>query len=356
MDDRLKQFGRRALWGALLAVFFYWLATRPPTHGQVVVEESLALGTLVSLSVYLDDSGRGEALAALWPQLDADLTAYEARWSVLSDGALSAVNSALADGETASIPESLAPLFTEAARLSQASGGHFDVRVGALVDLWQWNRQEAFATKPPDDAAIDAAVAAIAAAPPLSAAKYGPAEGISLNFGGIAKGDAAALISRQLLDAGFAHHLVNMGGDVVSAGGKGGAPWRIGVRHPRPPDADQPLMGIIETTGGDALFTSGDYERYFEFEGQRYHHLLDPVTGRPARGLVSATVIADDAVAADAASTALFVAGPDHWRQTARDMNIEAAMVMHADGRLQATHAFARRFQPSRGIEVETVP
>lgn len=356
MDERLKQFFKRAAWGVALTLLFVWLAQRQPEQGQVYVEEFLGLGTLINVSVYLESGQTRDDFDSAMLAVRPMIKAYQQRWSVLTDGELTAVNQSLETGEAAAIPTDLQPLFARAAALSAASQGLFDVRVGQLVALWGWNQQEAFASKPPEAGAIDRALADIAAAPALQSEHYGPAPGVQLNFGGIAKGDAAHEIGRLLDAAGLTHYLINMGGDVVAKGSKGERPWRIGVRHPRPPRAEQPLMGIIDTEGEETIFTSGDYERYFEFEGQRYHHLIDPRTGRPAQGITSATVITADPVLADAASTALFVAGPDGWRDTARAMGIEQAMVMLADGQVLATPAFADRFQASTGVEVNVLP
>lgn len=356
MDDRLKQFGRRAIWGLLLVLLFVWLAQRQPEHDRVHAEEFLALGTLINVSVYLERGESREDFDNAMVDVRAMINAYQQRWSVLTDGELARVNRTLRDGDAATIPASLQPLFAQAALLSASSQGQFDVRVGQLVDLWQWNQQERFATQPPDDTTLNAALTALAEAPVLNAETYGPAPGVQLNFGGIAKGDAAREIAVLLEAAGFRNYLINMGGDVVAAGGKGELPWRIGVRHPRPPRAEQPLMGILNIERSETIFTSGDYERYFEFEGQRYHHLMDPATGQPARGLTSATVITPDAVLADAASTALFVAGPEGWRETAQAMGIDQAMVVLEDGQVLATSQFAQRFQASTGVEVTVLP
>lgn len=355
MDDRLKQFGRRALWGVLLVALFVWLAQRQPQHDRVHSEEFLGLGTLINVSVYLESGQTREDFDNVMVEVRPMITAYQQRWSVLTDGELGTVNQALAGGDAAPIPEALQALFAQAAALSTASQGRFDVRVGQLVELWQWNQQERFATQPPKPAALDAALTAIAQAPALAADSYGPAPGVQLNFGGIAKGDAAREIAVLLDAAGLRNYLINMGGDVVAAGSKGDLPWRIGVRHPRPPRAEQPLMGILSIERSETIFTSGDYERYFEFEGQRYHHLMDPTTGQPARGITSATVITADAVLADAASTALFVAGPKGWRETARAMGIDQALVMLEDGQVLATPQFAQRFQASSGVEVKVL-
>jgi thiamine biosynthesis lipoprotein len=130
---------------------------------------------------------------------------------------------------------------------------------------------------------------------------------MELDLGGIAKGwgvDRAADVLAGLSGA----CLVNAGGDLVVRGLKpGGKPWRVGVQDPRDPSQLFLKLRLAENV---AVATSGDYQRYFEVDGVRYHHLLDPRTGYPARAASSATVIAPDCATADAWATAVFVLGP----------------------------------------------
>ena len=93
------------------------------------------------------------------------------------------------------------------------------------------------------------------------------------------------------------------------------------------------------------MFTSGNYERYFEYNGIRYHHILDPRTGYPARGSLSVTVVNNDAATADAAATALFVAGPEGWREVARNMGIKEVMLIDENMTVYMTPAMAARVQ-----------
>ena len=140
----------------------------------------------------------------------------------------------------------------------------------------------------------------------------------------------------QLQAAGHEHAIINAGGNLRVAGRRGDRPWRIAVRHPRPDDARR-FLATIEVTGDAAIITSGDYERYFEHGGRRYHHLLDPRSGRPARGLQSLTVIGDSATDADALSTALFVAGPSGWPALAEQLGAEAVIAVDSEGVVTAT-------------------
>jgi thiamine biosynthesis lipoprotein len=352
MDPKLKQFGRRLLTGLFLVAFFFWLATRNPSEGRVHATDILALGTLVTLTVWLAPDQPREPLDVLFAEIEQALKNYEHRWSLLSDGELAQLNARLAAGEAVSIPETLRPLLAQAVALGERSGGLFDVRIGALVKLWQFHDQTRYRTEPPAPEALAEALAAFQAAPPLRLdAPYGPAPGVQLDVGGIAKGDAARWIGDRLIEAGYPHYIVNLGGNVEVAGARGERPWRIGIRHPRPADRTQSMLALLPTDGREAVMTSGDYERQFESGGERYHHLLDPRTGTPARGLLSVTVVHPDPLLAEVASTALFVAGPD-WPATALALGVDQVLVMTGEGRLIATE----RLAVPEGRELERLP
>ena len=107
------------------------------------------------------------------------------------------------------------------------------------------------------------------------------------------------------------------------------------------------MIGIIELGSHEAAFTSGDYERFFEYAGQRMHHLLDPKTGRPATHTQALTVLANDPVLADAAATALFIAGPERWRGIAENLGISEVLRIDADGTIEMTAAMSARIQLS---------
>ena len=178
---------------------------------------------------------------------------------------------------------------------------------------------------------------------------------VQLDLGGYAKGYALDRAVAILRDKGIDNALVNIGGNVMALGKKGDAPWRLGLQHPREP---QPLA-TLPLYDGEAIGTSGDYQRYFELEGRRYSHLLDPRTGMPATGSQSLTVLVtpreDAGTLSDAASKPAFIAGDD-WREYTRRYDIDHALRVTADGRIEVTRALRARLQfPSGTPEVTVV-
>jgi thiamine biosynthesis lipoprotein len=131
--------------------------------------------------------------------------------------------------------------------------------------------------------------------------------GMRLGLGGLAKGLALSLAGARLRQAGFASFALSAGGQVLAVGRKNARAWRIGVRDPRGAAAD--YFALVEIAD-QSVSTTGDYERFFEHEGKRYCHVLDPKTGWPAQLLRSATVVAPNPMRADALATALMVLWP----------------------------------------------
>jgi thiamine biosynthesis lipoprotein len=139
--------------------------------------------------------------------------------------------------------------------------------------------------------------------------------------------------------AGVRDALVNAGGDLRATGSRGERPWRIGIQAPR----GEGELGVIALADGEAAFTSGDYERFRDENGHRLHHLLDPLTGRPAEHTQAVTVIADNGTLADAAATAIFVAGPERWREVAKALGVALALRVDSDGQVSMTDAMRTR-------------
>lgn len=214
-------------------------------------------------------------------------------------------------------------LLDRAMEIRRLSGGLFEPAIGALVELWGFHAGERAPGPPPDAAAV---------------ARWRELP-VKVDLGAIGKGAAIAAALDALRAGGVEHALVNTGGDLAVLGDAGGRPWRIGIRDPRGPG----VIAGVELAPGEAVFTSGDYERVFEWDGRRYHHILDPRTGYPAHGTASVTVIHDDATLADAAATALFVAGQDEWRRVADALGITQVMRIATDGDIEMTPAMAER-------------
>ncbi|HOI64832.1 MAG TPA: FAD:protein FMN transferase [Mesotoga sp.] len=197
-----------------------------------------------------------------------------------------------------------------ASRISEISGGLFDITVGPLIDLW--NYKHSFQV--PEDEKIRHILSLVnyrdlmLNSDEQSASLRRPEQ--SIDLGGIGKGYASDCLVKTLQKYGVVSAFVNIGGNVSTLGNKpDGSSWSVGIRHPR---HDGYLIGAVKVTG-QAVVTSGDYERYFiDGTGKRRHHIINPTTGYPVEsGLISVTVVADSAMIADGLSTAIFAADMD---------------------------------------------
>jgi thiamine biosynthesis lipoprotein len=191
-------------------------------------------------------------------------------------------------------------LFRAAFRFYRDSDGYFDISVGALSQLWGFSTK---AYRVPSSEEVKKTLAVVG----TEKIKEGDARlvlpaGMILDWGGIAKGLGVDLAAAALREMGIERGFINCGGDLFCWGeNPEGKAWRIGIKHPR----GQGFIGVISATG-TAVATSGDYQRYFERGGQRYHHIFNPKIGYPARGKQSVTVVGPETLTCDALSTALF--------------------------------------------------
>ncbi len=211
--------------------------------------------------------------------------------------------------------------------VAAVSGGAFDLGLGRLVELWRVAGER---PRLPDAAEIRSALRGVGPDSLLlegrMVAKADPE--LRLDLGGIAKGYAVDRAVEILRRAGATSASVNAGGDIGLLGERSGRPWRIGIQHPRNPGE---VLAVLSLAGG-AVVTSGDYQRFFEIDGTRYHHLFDPRTGHPATVSRSATVVGPSAALADALATAVFVLGPDQGLELLGEFPGYEGLVVAADG------------------------
>ena len=307
-----------------LALVLYFLP--PPPPAEPVREGRLVLGTLVTVKLYGDAEvvrlPVERAYAAL-DRVDSLMSRYR------DDGALRRLEQTAQKG--VQTPAELAAVLARSQRFAALTGGAFDCTVGALSGLW--NFPDALA--PPDSAAVDSALALVGyegLQVEGEIVRIGR-PGTRLDLGAAAKGYAVARMVAVFEEAGIEGGLIDAGGDIRYWGAKpDGRPWVFGVQHPR----DPPRYIEVDDLGLAAIATSGDYQQYFEWEGARYHHLLDPRTGYPARACVSATVWAGTALDADILSTAVFVLGPERGLALVAELEgVEALVFYERDGQLE---------------------
>jgi len=335
---------RRVLVVALLAAalaggWYYYQQSRQET--EVHQRSGLVMGTFVSLR-----ATGAAAPAALTGSL-AELERLEAIFSYsLPDSEVSRLNAAAGRGPVDVGPEMVTVLL-EAQRIAELSGGAFDVTIAPVVDAWGF-RPEVTEQRVPEPGELSAALALVDYRLLRVDAAAGQAEllreGMAVDLGAIAKGYAIDRVVGILQAAGITSALVDVGGNIHALGLRPtGQAWRVGLQHPR--DSQQ-LLGVLSLTDRN-IATSGDYQRFFELDGQRYHHIIDPGTGHPAQAATMVAIVADTGMEADAVSTAAFVLGAQEGLALVRRMGLEAVLYTN-DGQLQVTAGLQALFEDPR--------
>lgn len=306
-------------------------------------EQGYVFGTLVDVTVYGEDEARARQAVNEVMQEFQRLHNMLHAWQ---PSELSGLNAAFAKGESRALSPELAAMLQEAAQFSRQSQGLFNPAIGGLVQLWGFHADE-FKAVLPDEKRI---AAQVAANPQMGdiVIEQGKARSenmaVQLDLGGYAKGyalDRAAGIMRK---RGIRNALVNIGGNIVALGQHGKRNWRVGIQHPRKPGA----LATLELRDGEAIGTSGDYQRYFMLGDKRYCHLIDPRSGHPAQDAQAATVLTRGpraGVLSDAASKPLFIAGTGGWRTAAAQMGIAEALLVDAMGNVHLTAALQKRLE-----------
>ena len=269
-----------------------------------------------------------EIVFGIFREVDARMS----EWKPASP--LSVVNDA-AGTAPAPVPDDLRAVIKRGLGIGAITGGAFDITWAALWGLWDFNAED---PRVPSDAEIAARVALVNCArveiDDEAGTVYLPQAGMAIGLGGIAKGYALDRSAEALRARGIDSFLISAAGQMMLGGQRGDRPWRIGIRDPRGRiDEYFARLELSDTS----VASSGDYERYFVLDGVRYHHILDPATGRPARGLRGTTVICADATLADALSTALMVMGLGTGRDLAESLNGVEAVLVDDEGGVHTT-------------------
>jgi thiamine biosynthesis lipoprotein len=310
-----------------------------PLHQQ----QAYVFGTLVEVSVHgVPEAQARQATAAVLARFD-ELHRTLHAWQP-SD--LSRLNTALARGERAPVTPELAAMLRDAQALSIQSNDLFNPAIGGLIALWGFH-----ADTPQSRVPDAAAIAEWANKQPRMAdlaiengavSSSNPA--VQLDLGGYAKGraldDAVAILKKN----GVKNALVNIGGNVIALGAHGDRPWRVGIQHPRQPGT----LATLDLHDGEAVGTSGDYQRYFEAEGKRYCHLIDPRSGSPASGMQSVTVLVSGAHAgtrSDALSKPLFIDGAARLAQHAARLGVADYLAVDSNGKVHVSPAMKARLR-----------
>lgn len=331
----------------IAAVLFLALplfSCQPPREQRA---EFFVFGTLVEIVLRgVDENSASAAFADVQRHLQAMHNELHA-WK---PGALTQLNQAFAEGRSMNLDNDIPTLIEMSRTMEDATDGMFNAATGGLVRAWGFHTSE-YPVKTPPPSKDE--IRRILSTKPSTMSIH--QEGnvltstdptVQLDFGGIAKGFATdRIISVLVHEHGISEALVNAGGDLFALGGSDEHPWLVGINGP------EGVIGGLEIQTG-AVFTSGSSERYLEQEDSRYPHIIDPRTGEPVTGLMSVTVIDDRRFRskgwfADAAATALMVAGPESWRELAEKLELESVLVVNSYGEVLMTAGMEKRLLPA---------
>jgi thiamine biosynthesis lipoprotein len=261
------------------------------------------MGTSVEITVSQADSQRAEeAMASAFREVERiDLLMSHYR----PESEVSKITRQAGERETQVSPETL-EVVERALYFSRLSGGAFDITIGPVFGLWNFREG-----KIPEEKSLQENLKKVdyrkIKVDRAKSLVYLESRGMELDLGAIAKGYSVDRASAVLRKEGVDNFLVKAGGDLAVSGAKeNGVPWTIGIQHPRLP---LELIAKLRPARA-AVATSGDYKKFFFRGGERYHHILTPSTGLPARECQSVTIIAPSAMDADALATSVFVLGP----------------------------------------------
>ena len=302
-----------------------------------------SFGTVIYVEVTDVDHEKAQQI---FKAIEDDLQRMHVFWHPWKKGPLARTNLLCETTKTFSAATSVILLIRKARALAIKSDHLFNPAIGRLVKLWGFQQDEFDMNEAPDDAAVQALVKANPKMTDISMRGVRFTcrnSAVRVDLGGIAKGYALEQILANLKENYSVKNIViNAGGDLKALGSHSNRPWKVGIRDPLATDSETAIASI-QAKSGDSIFTSGNYERYYLANNKRIHHIIDPRTGYPAKGSLSVTVIHPDATVADAAATALFVAGPKDWSRIAKKMGIKYVMLIDDKNNVHLTQAMLER-------------
>lgn len=306
--------------GALLT-----LACTPAAADWVAATDAI-MGTSIAVQLWTDNAATGDAaVRSVFDEMHR-IDNLMSTWK--DDTELSHINANAASGAI-DISDELCDLIDRALRFSVVTNGAFDVTYASVGQLYDYR-----AGVRPDDASRSEALQGVGYRLVELDCVAGSIrylhQGVRIDLGGIAKGYAVERAVASLRQMGIKHAIVSAGGDSRILGDRRGRPWTVGVRDPRQRGAIVTRIPVVD----EAVSTSGDYERFFEADGERYHHILEPGTGQSAGKVRSVTIIGPDAITTDAMSTSVFVLGVVDGLKLVESRSDLEAIIIDADGKM----------------------
>lgn len=327
----------------LILIFIQGVVACSPKEGDLLRRSQFIMGTLVEITVREPDAEKAQRAI---DQAFNEIRRLEKLMSTHLPGSeISRLNNTAGKNEFFPVSNEVLEVLKRGVYWGNKSNGALDISIGAVSNLWRFDdetpslpiaKRLARAVRLVNfrDIEIDASKVRL------------KQPGMFLHLGAIAKGDAVDRAMDVLINLNIRHAMINAGGDLKALGNRGdGKPWNIGLQHPRNPEK----MIASFALSNKAVATSGDYQKYFMLGDTRYHHILNPASGMPAKGLISATVVTETVMDADALATAVFVLGAKKGIALVDNLEGVEGMLVSDSG----TILFSKNFQSQPGFVLQ---
>lgn len=302
-------------------------------------QEIFAMDTYMSLTAYGSNSEEAVSKAV------QEINRLDAMFSVgNTDSDVTKLN----ENGSGEVSEETAFIINRAMQVSKETKGAFDITIYPVMELWGFTTKN---YRVPDSSEISEVLKRVSYTNvAIDGKQMTLSAGASIDLGGIAKGYTSSRVIQIMKDCGIEHAIVNLGGNVQVLGTKtDGSDWRIAIQNP---DSESSYLGVL-STADKAVITSGGYERYFEQDGQVYHHIINPETGYPSDSdLTSVTIVCSDGTTADALSTALFVMGLDGACELYRSGSLDFEMILYDGSKVYVSEGIADSFSTNMDKEI----
>ena len=326
IEFRTQEGSKRLLW----SLFFFLAIMAYPysSHSNNLHKyQQVSMGTLIEITLIGEDEEPAKKAVLQAFQEIRRIEQLMSPWINSSD--VVRINSSAGKEWVKVSPETI-EVIKKAQEISELSGGGFDITVGPLTQLWRIARERGI---PPSAEEIKQKLDLVNFKNVMidqEGKVLLKKRGMAIDLGGIAKGYAVDRAFELLKSLGYRNLIVNAGGDLRVGGLKSDQPWSIGIQDPRSPEKIMAKVSMSNT----AIATSGDYEKYFMYQGKRYHHIFNPRDGLSAEGCQSVTILCKEEMTADALATAVFVLGPEKGYSLCQKLEGVDCLIVDKDGKI----------------------
>ncbi len=316
-------------YGYIFCFFFFILIliSQPTYPSNLYKYHQVAMGTVIEITLIADDEEKANKAALQALQEIKRIETLMSPWLDSSD--VTRINRSAGKERVKISPETF-EVIQKAQEISELSEGGFDITIGPLTELWRRAREKKI---PPSIEEVKEKLGLVNFKN-IEVDQEGKVflkkKDMAVDLGGIAKGYAVDRAFKLLKSLGYINLIVNAGGDLRVGGLKNNQPWSIGIQNPR---ESQKILARISVSDM-AVTTSGDYEKYFIYQGKRYHHIFNPKDGFPIEGCQSVTIVTKDCITADALATAVFVLGAEKGYPLCQKLEGVVCLIVDKEGKI----------------------